>query len=74
MTTPERVKRWTRYAIQVVYPSGETAYLRYGPIIGEGEIVQFHNRARAEAQLEFIRAGLDEGEIAHVVVYPTHAR
>ena len=56
-----------RWVIRVTFPNGEDAYARHGPIIGEGAIVQFRTKARAERQLSFLREGLDGDAVATVV-------
>lgn len=58
-----------RFALQVVYRSGEIAYLRHGGVTGEGVIVTFRNRLTAEVNRDFISEGLDEGAIVTVVRY-----
>lgn len=63
--TPHRA----RYAIQVVYPSGDVAYLRHGAEIGAGAIVQFRDRKTADVNLGFISEGFDQGVTASVVRY-----
>jgi hypothetical protein len=59
----------TRYAIEVVYPSGETTYLRHGSRIGEGPIATFATRKLADINRDFIAQGLDRGTQALVVRY-----
>jgi hypothetical protein len=60
-----------RYSIQVVYPSGDVAYLRHGADVGAGAIVQFRDRKTADINVDFIRPGLDEGTVVTVVQFPT---
>ena len=59
-----------RYVIQIVYRSGEVAYLRHGAKVGAGAVVQFRDRKTADVNLDFIGQGLDEGAVASVVRYP----
>jgi hypothetical protein len=59
----------SRFAIQVVYVSGDVAYLRHGGVAGAGRIVQFRDRKTADVNLDFIRQGLDEGTVVSVVRY-----
>lgn len=56
-----------RYVIRVNFPNGDVAWLRHGPVVGTGPIVRFPNRKTADASLDLIRAGLDDGAIASVV-------
>lgn len=56
-----------RYAIRVLLPNGGVAFLRHGPVVGSGPIVRFPNKKTAEVNLDFIREGLEDGAIAHVM-------
>lgn len=56
-----------RYAIRVVFPNGDVAFLRHGPISGHGPIVRFPNKKTAEVNLDLIREGLDDGAVANVM-------
>lgn len=56
-----------RWVIRVTYPNGEDAYLRHGSRIGAGPIVQFRDRKTADANIDFIRPGLDDGATVTVV-------
>lgn len=56
-----------RYVIRVNFPNGAVGWLRHGPVVGSGPIVRFPNRKTADANLDFITAGLDEGVTASVV-------
>lgn len=56
-----------RYVIRVNFPNGDVAWLRHGPVVGTGPIVRFPNKLTADANLDLIRGGLDEGAIASVV-------
>jgi hypothetical protein len=58
-----------RYAIQVVYASGEVTYLRHGAKGAAGAIVQFRDRQTANVNLEFIDGEGLEGARASVVRY-----
>jgi hypothetical protein len=56
-----------RYAIRVVFPNGDVAFLRHGPVSGHGPIVRFPNKKTAEVNLDLIREGLDAGAVASVM-------
>lgn len=49
-----------RYAIKVVDDEGNTMFLRHGRVAGQGPIVQFPNRKKAQDMLENMRPGLDD--------------
>jgi len=59
----------TRWCIRVTYPSGYEAFVRHGRDIGHGPIVQFRTRRDAEANLDFIRQGLEQETTAAIVPY-----
>jgi hypothetical protein len=59
----------TRWAIQIVYASGDVAYLRQGRVIGQGPIVQFHSKSAANAKAEEIDNGFEAGDTLNVVRY-----
>jgi hypothetical protein len=59
-------KRW---AIQVIFKSGDVAYLRHGSRIGAGPVATFSSRKTADINRDFIVNGLDAGDIAAVVAY-----
>lgn len=52
-----------RFAVQVVFHSGDIAYLRHGADIGEGPIVQCRTRRHAETLRENMRLGFDADEV-----------
>jgi hypothetical protein len=56
-----------RYAIRVVFPNGDVAFLRHGPRTGHGPIVRFPNKKTADVNLDLIREGLDDGAVASVM-------
>ena len=58
-----------QWAIRVTYANGEDAWLRQGATIGEGAIVRFTSKQRAEEYRDFISQGLDADEVARVVRY-----
>ncbi len=55
------------WGIRVTDEHGEDAWLRHGSTIGEGPIVRFRSRDRAEAEAAFVREGLDEGQTLSIV-------
>lgn len=61
------------WMIAVVYPSGDVAYLRHGPIAGSGQIVRFHSKATADVNCEIVVNGLEAGTTAHVERYRASA-
>jgi hypothetical protein len=60
-----------RWAIRVTYRSGDDAWLRHGPVIGEGRIATFTTREHAEREARVLRNGLDADDIVMVVKCPT---
>jgi len=60
-------KTRSKWAIRVSYPSGERAWLRHGATVGEGPIVRFRTKRLADANVELIRPGFDEGTTVAVV-------
>lgn len=57
-------KRW---AIQVVFPNGDVAYLRHGSRIGAGPLATFASRQTADINLEMVVHGLDAGSTATII-------
>jgi len=58
-----------RWVVRVTFASGHDAYLRHGGVSGEGAIVQFRTRARADAEADFVREGLGSEDAVAVVRY-----
>jgi alpha-beta hydrolase superfamily lysophospholipase len=56
-----------RYAIRVTSADGAEMWLRHGAAPGRGPVVIFHSMREASVRLEFVKLGLDEGEVAHIV-------
>ncbi len=63
-----------RFALRVTYADGQEAWLRHGAVTGDGLIVLFSNRERAEARAAELRAGLDEGDVVMVVAWGAAVR
>jgi hypothetical protein len=56
------------WAIRVTFANGQTAFLRHGGVIGKGAIVSFHSKAKADAEAENVRNGLNEGDVLTVIM------
>lgn len=63
-------KKW---AIRVIFANGKDAWLRHRHRAGRGPIVSF-DRATAEVNREFVSQGLDDGDVALVVPFPSRAK
>lgn len=55
------------WKIRVTYANGEEAYLRHGSRIGAGPLATFGTRKLADINAEFVKMGLDEGDVVTVV-------
>lgn len=58
-----------RWAIRVTYANGDEAWLRHGSTVGAGPIVKFTTRHTAEANVDLISPGLDDGAVVTVVCF-----
>ena len=54
------------WAIRVTYADGRVALLRNGILPGRGSIVNFHSKAKADAEAAFLREGLNAGDVVTV--------
>lgn len=61
--------RQVRYAIKVIDKHGHEMFLREGVRIGEGDVVRFPSRKKAEMFAENMALGLDDGERIVIVLY-----
>lgn len=71
VTAPELSTRW---GIRVVFPDGGVGFLRHGPVVATGQIVRFRSRKEAEANLLFVRKGLDAGATASIFKILPHRK
>ena len=58
-----------KFAIRVTDGDGHDMYVRHGPEVGVGAVVQFPSKAKAREFAENMRPGLDDGMTVAIVLY-----